>query len=146
MSDPRLEGFDTLVELMHRIRDSGNAWPKVRLSFNDHPLVLTVAGERARMPGSVNLTDGGSYGQNKWYGRISVDGVFSPAEATRNLSQGDKTELWALLSRLRGGDAEQVFAEYGQRFGVCCLCGRELTNERSVYEGIGPICKRNAFG
>ena len=146
MNDPRLEGFDSVVELMQRIKESGNEWPKVRLSFNEYPLVLTVAGDRARMPGSVNLTDGGSYGQNKWYGRISTDGVFAPAEATRNLPDEDKTELWSLLSRLRGGDAEQVFAEYGKRFGVCCMCGREFTNERSVHEGIGPVCKQRAFG
>jgi len=145
MNDPRLEGFTPVVDLMHRIRDSGNAWPKVKLAFNDNPLVFTVAGDRARAPGAINLTDGGSYGQNKWYGRINTDGRFTPAEAARNLSAGDKAELWAILDRLRTGDAEQVFAEYGKRFGVCCMCGRELTNESSVAAGIGPICKERAF-
>ena len=29
---------------------------------------------------------------------------------------------------------------YGQRTGVCCVCGRELTNEASIEAGIGPIC------
>lgn len=29
---------------------------------------------------------------------------------------------------------------YGKRTGVCCVCGRELTNEESVARGIGPIC------
>ena len=146
MTDPRLQGFTPVVELMHRIRDSGNDWPKVRLSFNDNPLILSVAGDKARAPGSINLTDGGSYGQNKWYGRIDTDGSFTPAEAARNLAVGDKAELWALLERLRTGDAERVFAEYGHRFGVCCICGRELTNERSVSDGIGPVCKSRAFG
>lgn len=141
-----LSGFDSVVGLMHRIQASGNEWPKVRLSFHDHPLHLSVAGERARQPGSVNLTDGGSYGQNKWYGRISVDGTFTPAEAARNLEPEDKREFWALLTRLRDGDAESVFAEYGKRFGVCCMCGRELTNEESVAAGIGPICQQRAFG
>jgi len=30
--------------------------------------------------------------------------------------------------------------EYGVQYGVCCVCGRLLTNEVSVAEGIGPIC------
>lgn len=145
MSDD-LTGFGQVVSLMHRIKASGNEWPNVRLAFHDHPLHFSVAGSKARFPGAINLTDGGSYGQNKWYGRITADGVFSPAEAARNLESEDKRELWALLQRLRDGDAEQVFAEYGKRFGVCCVCGRELTNEQSVADGIGPICKKKAFG
>lgn len=141
-----LTGFTPIVALMHRIKASGNEWPKVRLAFHDHPLYFSVAGKKGRYPGCVNLTDGGSYGQNKWYGRITVDGVFSPAEAARNLKPADKAELWAILKRLRDEDAEQVFAEYGKRFGVCCVCGRELTNEKSVKDGIGPICREKAFG
>ena len=31
-------------------------------------------------------------------------------------------------------------AEYGKLYGVCCVCGRTLTNEQSISEGIGPIC------
>jgi len=30
--------------------------------------------------------------------------------------------------------------KYGQQTGTCCQCGRELTNENSIREGIGPIC------
>ena len=141
-----LTGFQTVVDLMHRIKDSGNEWPKVRLSFHDHPLHLSVAGNKARFPGCVNLTDGGSYGQNKWYGRITADGILAPAEAVRNLSPEGRQEFWALLARLRDGDAEEVFAEFGKRFGRCCMCGRELTNQQSVEDGIGPICKQKAFG
>ena len=141
-----LTGFKSVVDLMHRIKDSGNEWPKVRLTFHEHPLHLSVAGNKARFPGCVNMTDGGSYGQNKWYGRITVDGVFTPAEAVRNLSPEGGREFWALLVRLRDGDAEEVFTEFGKRFGLCCMCGRELTNEQSVKDGIGPVCKQKAFG
>ncbi|HEY6020994.1 MAG TPA: DUF6011 domain-containing protein [Candidatus Paceibacterota bacterium] len=31
-------------------------------------------------------------------------------------------------------------AEFGVRFGVCCQCGRTLTNPESIERGIGPIC------
>lgn len=31
-------------------------------------------------------------------------------------------------------------AEFGKLYGVCCICGRTLTNEESIAAGIGPIC------
>lgn len=31
--------------------------------------------------------------------------------------------------------------EFGALYGTCCVCGRTLTNETSIDEGIGPICK-----
>lgn len=36
--------------------------------------------------------------------------------------------------------------EFGDAFGVCCCCGRLLTKEESVADGIGPVCKRKNFG
>lgn len=30
--------------------------------------------------------------------------------------------------------------EFGALYGVCCVCGRLLTNETSIEAGIGPIC------
>lgn len=29
---------------------------------------------------------------------------------------------------------------YGKVTGTCCVCGRKLTNEASIADGIGPIC------
>lgn len=31
--------------------------------------------------------------------------------------------------------------EFGQIYGVCCRCGRTLTDETSIANGIGPICE-----
>lgn len=30
--------------------------------------------------------------------------------------------------------------KYGELYGRCMLCGRRLTNEESISEGIGPVC------
>lgn len=30
--------------------------------------------------------------------------------------------------------------EYGKVTGTCCNCGRKLTNESSIADGIGPVC------
>lgn len=35
--------------------------------------------------------------------------------------------------------------EFGMVYGVCCNCGRTLTNKDSVEAGIGPICAKK-FG
>jgi Family of unknown function (DUF6011) len=34
---------------------------------------------------------------------------------------------------------------WGALYGTCCVCGRTLTDERSIAEGIGPVCG-NRFG
>lgn len=30
--------------------------------------------------------------------------------------------------------------EYGKVTGICCVCGAKLTNEKSIANGIGPVC------
>lgn len=32
--------------------------------------------------------------------------------------------------------------EYGAIYGVCCNCGRTLTDEKSIEAGIGPVCAK----
>jgi hypothetical protein len=32
---------------------------------------------------------------------------------------------------------------FGIRYGVCCVCGRTLSDAKSVAAGIGPICAKN---
>lgn len=36
--------------------------------------------------------------------------------------------------------------EFGALYGVCCCCGRLLTNELSIHLGIGPVCGDREFG
>lgn len=31
--------------------------------------------------------------------------------------------------------------KYGKLYGFCCVCGRVLTNEKSIEAGIGPVCQ-----
>lgn len=37
----------------------------------------------------------------------------------------------------------QAAMEYGQRIERCCRCGRELTDNRSAWYGIGPECEEH---
>ena len=36
--------------------------------------------------------------------------------------------------------------QFGVIYGVCCACARTLTDELSVYLGIGPVCGQREFG
>ena len=47
-------------------------WPKLRLKTSaGERVVLSRCGENSKTPGHINITDGGRYGENRYYGRIS---------------------------------------------------------------------------
>ena len=48
------------------------------------------------------------------------------------------------LKRSEAMTLEQA-KEFGVRSGICCVCARTLTDEKSVSLGIGPVCAK-AFG
>jgi hypothetical protein len=52
--------------------------------------------------------------------------VYAPG-AIRRLTLADKM-------------TKEAAKEFGQLYGVCCVCARILTDETSIAEGIGPIC------
>lgn len=115
-------------------------FPKVRLALHDlSEIVLSRAGQRARQPGTINVTNGGRYGEadNKWFGRIGLDGIFQRARDCTD-------EIGELLVRF-SGDPAGVAAAHGKLTGNCCFCGRKLSDERSTDMGYGPVCARN-FG
>jgi hypothetical protein len=35
---------------------------------------------------------------------------------------------------------------FGALYGTCCVCGRTLTDEKSIAAGIGPVCAGKNFG
>lgn len=95
---------------------------------------LSIAGPRARVPGSLTVTsdDRDQDGQRAWYGRVQSHGEFEPSrDAPADL--GDK------LRRL-AADPAGVAAEYGRLHGRCCFCNKALRDERSTAVGYGPDC------
>lgn len=135
---PREELTDNFSDIESLFtRAAGNLrYPKVRLqTSNGDPVVLSRAGQRSRHTGCINVTDGGRYGDNKWYGRINRDGTFT---AGRECNQ----QVIDLLKVFAENPADTA-AEYGRTTGNCCFCGRELTDERSTSVGYGPVCADN---
>lgn len=115
-------------------------YPKINLQLdNGKPVVLKLAGPRAKTPGSIYVTNGGHYGSagNRWYGRVSPDGTWEQGHSVEELA-----EVGALLGRMSSSPAETA-AEYGKLTGNCCFCCRPLKDERSTSVGYGPVCAEN---
>lgn len=95
---------------------------------------LSEAGQTARVPGSINVTTPGSFGDRIWYGRITVDGSFQQSPKVNPPT--------ALVEALRVFAADPVgqASKHGHLTGRCCFCNRKLEDERSTAVGYGPIC------
>lgn len=134
---PALGDFARMVELFRK------AGAHLRFPFilidagSAGTLRLSVAGAKAREPGTINVTTEGSFEDRTWFGRIALDGRFMASATTRQ-----SPHLGAIMGALRAfaTDPAKVAAAYGRRTGHCCFCKRELTDGRSVAVGYGPIC------
>lgn len=130
-SRPRVD-ISAVVDLLRRAGEHLR-FPKIRLETPaGTPVVLSLAGDRSRYPGTVNVSTGEPYGTpGSWHGRINLDG-------THTVTRGD---VVALLTELAERPAETA-AKYGRATGNCCFCGRPLTNGAagSASVGYGPIC------
>jgi len=126
--------FEAIVTLMQKAAKHLK-FPKV----NFPGIRLSIAGSRARHPGSINVTNGAPYGDpnSEFYGRIHTDGKF---QVGRDLTDEVTTQLTALAK-----DPQSAAADHGHTTGSCCFCNRELTDPRSTDVGYGPVCAAN-FG
>ncbi len=134
------EGLTGMFKLFEATNDKLQ-WPKIRLQTDSGlPIVLSIAGSRAKAPGTINITDGGKYGENIWYGRISKEGVWeSPAIQAKGF------EAIRALIHAFNEDPEVIAATQGKVTGHCCFCSKELTSEESLGVGYGKTCAHN-FG
>jgi hypothetical protein len=123
-----------VVELFDKAASGKLKWPRITLDESEVgvPLVLSRAGPNAGQPGSVNLTDGGTFGTNVWYGRIERTGTFVPGR--------DCPETIVTFLQRLAGDAADVAGLYGRRTGKCCACNTPLTDSRSIFVGYGKVC------
>ena len=95
----------------------------IRLHLGDCKIVITQAGRLCL----VSPLFGSGY-----YGSFERDGTFRPTKQCA-------PEMIAKLQDVEARGIEAV-KEIGRLTGICCVCGRTLTNEASIEEGIGPVC------
>lgn len=110
--------------------------PAVIFRVKDRDLRLSIAGIRARFPGSVNVAGTGTFAERDWFGRINKDGEFEPSPKWDEVTQ---TSIAKALKALAKNPAKAA-AEYGHMTGSCCFCSKTLTDSRSVKVGYGPVC------
>jgi hypothetical protein len=107
-------------------------------SFNPDQFTirLSIAGERARVPGSITVLDGERTEEGRdWFGRILRDGTYQPSREANG-----RTE--AITRRLREFAAEpaRVAKDSARLTGRCCFCNTALKDERSTAVGYGETC------
>jgi hypothetical protein len=95
----------------------------IRLHLGDCKIVITQAGRLCL----VSPLFGSGY-----YGSFERDGTFRPTKQCT-------PEMIAKLQDVEARGIEAV-KEIGRLTGICCVCGRTLTNEGSIEDGIGPVC------
>jgi hypothetical protein len=124
-------------------------YPKIRLAVDlEERLYLKLyrAGSRSKYCGQVQVVEdapdkvnyeGVPFSeQNRWFGRIDLDGVFHPS---RKLDGEEYTAVVGLLKEF-ADDPATVAGEIGRWLGRCCFCHRALSDERSTEVGYGPVC------
>lgn len=116
-------------------------YPKVRLQSEGITIQLSVAGPHARVPDSINITDGKSFGSSTFYGRIFKDGEIVLVNNVTN-----KTALIIYHELELFAEQPTQYAKlYSNVTGNCMFCCRELTDPQSVAVGYGSVCASN-FG
>lgn len=134
----QLNNMSGILALFDRATGSKLKHPALTFSVEGSSVRLSMAGETAKFPGSINITSEGSYSERQWFGRIKRDGSFNP-------SQQAPEGLGALLSRF-AADPLGVASEQGKRSGTCCFCNRRLTDKRSTELGYGRVCESRWVG
>jgi hypothetical protein len=114
-------------------------WPKIKLAISGKVIILSVAGERSKAPGSINIKGEGDFNEAPWYGRVSPEGQYEPS---RSVTPELQTALVALLTGLSNDPAATVQA-YGKLTGQCMFCGLGLSDGRSTAAGFGETCAKN---
>lgn len=106
----------------------GNGLKKPGLWFGT--LKISEAPESGRNAGALYVKQRGEYA-----GKI-VGATFVPAYGVK------PADILPSLLEIAGNPAE-VLRVKGKETGVCCCCGRPLSDPASVAAGIGPICATN---
>jgi hypothetical protein len=123
---------DGIISLL-RTASKSLKFPKVRLATDSgQRVVLSLAGPKSRYTGDVMVTDGGPFGANVYFGRITQDGAV--------VASGSMDAPVLSLLQAFAADPAGVGALIGRRFGSCCFCSRDLETRESLAVGYGPGC------
>ncbi len=121
-------GLDALRAVFNAAKESGLKRPTLRIGT----MALSLAPDSGRNPGCIYVKVAGRY-----QGKISQGNQwFKVREAAPDIDQ----RIQAIAA-----DPLAQAIQHGKESGECACCGRELTDPKSIADGIGPVCKRRWF-
>jgi hypothetical protein len=138
------ESFDTkdgksIIERL-QVAKAHLQYPKIRVILDDeYRIVFRLKGQKSKAPGTVDIVAPDDEVETRfgwgarWLGRIELDGSIVLSRFAKENPVGDEIQKMA-------DGFEDYLAANGRLTGVCCYCGRQLTDERSTAVGYGPIC------
>lgn len=113
-------GIEAINALFETAMSNGLKAPQ----FRTERLTIKVAKRHAD---TLYVTDKGDYA-----GKIVSGKFYAVREASK-----DVTDLLGEIAK----DPKGAAIAYGRSTGICCCCGKGLTDPVSVANGIGPICE-----
>jgi len=130
------EVYDIVSRMTSARETKGIKFPKIVLETEDGQTVaLSLAGAKSKSPGTVNVTDGEKYPNNKFFGRITLDGYWAPT------SKADEKVVELVVKF--NEDPAAVAKSYGKKTSVCCFCKTPIKTDESLTAGYGPDCAAN---
>lgn len=124
------ENFHLIVKMFNEVQLKK---PVVRLKIDDKGYKISKAPDTGRNKGYLYLNV-----DNDYIGKISPEGDFSFAPSLL-IDTKEKEIILENLKQLAENPKTKMI-EYGRETGCCGLCGRELSDAKSIEIGIGPIC------
>lgn len=131
---PKKSVEQTILNFMLHARSQGLKYPKVQISV-DPPITLVMNSR-----GQINITNGKRYGtpENQWFGKINNVRSCATLVAGRNWP----TQLDGILAKFANDPAKHM-GTLGILTDHCQFCGKQLSNEHSMFHGYGPTCAEN---
>lgn len=104
-------------------------YPKLHVLLgNGDKLLFAMSGSKAKHPGTINITDGGAFGQNVWYGTITEKkGLW----LVKDLSPETRSMLVDVVTALNKdvpGFAHKQLAASG----TCIACGKHKDSKSKI--------------
>lgn len=121
-----LPDCSAIVSLFDFASEAGMKRP--RITFPEAK--FSLAGERSRVAGSIQVSQGSYPG--KYFGYITPEGEFVPG---RDFASLDLTFLEAFSKSPRA-----YAKSSGMESGSCRFCGLTLSTKESLSVGYGPVC------
>jgi hypothetical protein len=101
-------------------------------------VVLALTGSKSSNPGTINVTDGKPFGENKWFGRINKKGVF-----LKSTTPMENREIGAVFDLNKSARLSCLYL--GHEYESCCLCDKAFKEGDVPTAGIHPMCEKKYF-